>query len=219
MLDDEPITPGEEEQETAVPAELEPVTQVEPTKARNEEMVEVPKSEVDALRRQLAEANKAQRRIEADQKKAEDERQRQQGHWKQLAEEKDKELTQEREEKARSERERRITKVATRMKFLDPADVIHRVSVEDGQDETLIEAALERIAKASSHLVAKEGPPKPEIGQVLEPAAPAAGPGTGPQPPAGKAPLRTMADVDALSERELAERMPEVDVVLAAQKQ
>jgi hypothetical protein len=218
MLDDELIVPGEE-QVSVVPVESEPVTQVEPAKARDEEMVEVPRSEVAALRRQLAEANKAQRKIEADQKKAEEERQRQQGHWKQLAEEKDRELTQEREEKARSERERRITRIATRMKFLDPADVIHRVSAEDSQDDTLTEAALERIVKTSGHLVAKEGPPKPEIGQVLEPAAPAAGTGTGPQPPAGKAPLRTMADVDALSERELAERMPEVDAVLAAQKQ
>jgi hypothetical protein len=217
LEDDDPIIP--EEPVTVVPAEPEPepVPKVEPTKARKEEMVEVPKAEVDALRRQLAEANKAQRKIEADQKKAEEDRQRQQGHWKELAEEKDRELTQEREEKARSDRERRITRIASRMKFLDPADVIHRISAEDSQDDTLTEAALERVAKASKHLIAKEGPPKPEIGQVLEPAATVTG--TGPQPPAGKAPLRTMADVDALSERELAERMSEVDVVLAAQRQ
>jgi len=39
----------------------------------------------------------------------------------------------------------------------------------------------------------------------------------GPKPPPGKAPLRTMADVEALSQQEMIDRMDEVDVVLAQQ--
>jgi hypothetical protein len=180
------------------------------------ETVTMPKAEAEALRRRVAESEKAQRKIEADRKKAEEERQAEEGKYKELAEAKDRELAQERAERARVQREQRITRLASKAKFLDPADVIGRVSAEDGEDDTLTEAALARIAESSPHLVSKPDAPKPEIGEVLTPSAVTAGKDA-PQPPAGKAPLRTMVDVDALSEAEMVARMDEVDAVLAQQ--
>src|ERR1019366_6117609 len=101
------------------------------------------------------------------------------------------------------------------MSFLDPADVTGRVSAEDGEDDTLTEAALERVAQQSPHLVAKEAPARPEIGQVLDPSA-VQTPASGPQPPAGKAPLQTQADVEALSQTEYEARYAEVEAVLTS---
>src|SRR5207237_5329625 len=133
--------------------------------------------------------------------------------FKELAEQRERELASERAERARAEREQRITRLASKAKFLDPTDVIGRVTAEDGQDDTLTEAALARIAEQSPHLIAKEQQPAPEIGQVLSPAATVAADGA-PKAPPGKAPLRTMADLDALEaegQEAVAARMDEVD--------
>ena len=175
----------------------------------------MPKGEAEALRRRLAESEKAQRKFEADRKKAEEERQADEGKYKEIADQKDRELATERANTARVQREQRISRLASKMKFLDPADVTGRVSAEDGEDDTLTEAALERVAQQSPHLVAKEAPAVPEIGQVLEPAA-TTSTTAGPQPPAGKAPLSTQADVEALSEAEFNSRYAEVEAVLTS---
>ena len=55
----------------------------------------------------------------------------------------------------------------------------------------------------------------PEIGHAPPAGAPVAP--IGPQPPADRAPLRTMEDLDALSQAEMVARMDEVDAVLAEQ--
>lgn len=191
-----------------------------PADPPKEETVTMPKAAAEALRRRVAEAEKAQRKIEADRKKAEEERQAEEGKYKELAEAKDRELAQERAERARVQREQRITRLASKAKFQDPADVIGRISAEDGEDDTLTEAALARIAETSPHLVAKEAPVTPEIGQVLTPSATttttttADGP---PKPPPGKAPLRTLEEAEALPQAERLERMPEIDALLAKQ--
>jgi hypothetical protein len=176
------------------------------------ESVTMPKAEADALRRRVAEAEKAQRKFEADRKKAEEDRQAEQGKWQELAEQRDRELNTERAERARVEREQRITRVAGRLKYLDPSDVIGRITADEGADDASVEAALQRIAETSPHLIAKERPATPEIGQVLEPSATAAA-GV-PQPPPGKAALRTMEDVEGLSDKEFDARYDEVQVVL-----
>jgi hypothetical protein len=206
-----------DEQVAAEVARLAEATPVDPVKQEptegEKDTVTLSKKEVDALRRQLAEASKAQRKIEADAKKAEEERQRQDGNWQRLAEEKTRELEAERAEKSKIEREQRVTRIATRMKFLDPADVLYRVPADDGADDALTEAALERIAKGSPHLISKESP-KPEIGKVLEPAAQVAA-DSGPKPPAGKAPLTSVEDVKKLTEQEINDRWDEVQAVMA----
>jgi len=91
---------------------------------------------------------------------------------------------------------------------------LHRVSEDDGMDDALTEAALERIVKTSGHLISKETP-KPEIGQVLEPSATQAA-ASGPKPPPGKAPLTSKADVEKLTTDEINERWDEVQAVLVS---
>jgi hypothetical protein len=207
-----------DEQVAAEVARLAEAENPEPAKQESVEgekdTVTLSKKEVDALRRQLAEAGKKQRKIEADAKKAEEERQRQDGNWQRLAEEKTRELESERAEKSRIEREQRVTRIATRMKFLDPADVLYRVPADDGADDALTEAALERIAKGSPHLISKESP-KPEIGKVLEPTAAQVAADSGPKPPAGKAPLTSVEDVKKLTEQEINDRWDEVQAVMS----
>lgn len=188
----------------------------EPEKAEPE-TITLPKAEADALRRRVAEGEKAQRKYEADRKKADEARQAEEGKWRELAEQRNQELAQAHERAGKLERDQRISRIAQRMKFLDPTDVIGRISAEDGQDDTLTEAALARISEVSPHLIAKEQAAVPEIGQVLTPSATTAADGA-PKAPPGKAPLRSMADVDQLTQDEMVARMDEIDWVLAQQK-
>lgn len=203
----DPAAPVAEPQDPAVtdPPEATP----DPPK---DETVSMPKAEAEALRRRVAESEKTARKLEAERKKGDEERQAQDGKWKELAETREVELTQARENSARIEREQRITRVASRLKFLDPTDVIGRISAEDGQDDGLTENALARIAEQSPHLIAKDPSPTPEIGQVL---APSTGPGSAddgrPKPPPGKQPLQSLAEVEALPQAEVVARMDEVE--------
>lgn len=206
-MPDDPAAPVAD---PAVPAEpAEPAAPAEP----KDETVAMPKAEVEALRRRVAESEKTARKHEHDRKKAEEERQAEQGKWKELAETREQELTKARETSARIEREQRITRLASRLKFLDPTDVIGRVSAEDGQDDGLTEAALLRIADSSPHLIAKETQAPPEIGQVLAPSATQAPgtPGGKPAPPPGKAPLQSLDEANSLPQAEVVARMDEVE--------
>jgi hypothetical protein len=198
-------------------AVAEPTAPVEPAEPAVEapaepETITLPRAEADALRRRVAEAEKAQRKIEAERKKADEERQAEEGKWKELAEQRDRELAQERAERTRMTREQRITRLAAKAKFLDPADVVGRVSAEDGEDDALTENALAQIAERSPHLIAKEQPAPPQIGQVLEPGVTTPGtPGGKPAPPPGKAPLQSLDEANSLPQAEVVARMDEVE--------
>lgn len=212
-----PDAPAAPEAHPAVPA-----APPEPAASAEPETVTMTKAEADALRRQVAEASKAQRKFEADQRKAEEDRQAEQGQFKELAEQRERELAAERGERSRIEREARITRLASKSKFIDPSDAIGRVTADEGQDDAGVEAALERIAKASPHLIAKEAPIVPEIGVVHAPAAgasPSAAAGDGkPPPPAGKAPVQSLDEFEALPQSERLARMAEADWLLANQQ-
>lgn len=184
----------------------------EPTQEPVEETVTMSKAEAEALRRRVAESEKAARKLEADRKAAEETQAAEQGKWEELARQREAELTQTRDQAARVERDARVSRIAARMKFVDPSDVVGRVTADEGADDSSVEQALERIAKASPHLVAKETPAVPAIGVVHQPAN---APTTGPKPPAGKEPLRTQADVEALSQKEFEARYDEVQAVLS----
>lgn len=174
----------------------------------------MPKAEADALRREKAEAERRAKKLEDDQKKAAEARKAEEGQHQELAEQRSRELEQERAERGRVEREARISRLASRLKFVDPSDVIGRVSAEDGVDDTAAEAALARIAEQSPHLVVKDPPAVPEIGQVLTPSAtvtPGAQADGKPSPPAGKAPLRSLDEFDALPQAEQIARLDEAD--------
>ena len=199
------------EQETPVEGEQETPEAVETPQA--DETVTMSKAEADALRRRVAESEKAARKLEAEQRKADEARKAEEGKWQELAAERERELNETRERAARIERDQLITRVASRLKFIDPSDVTGRLTAEDAADEQAIETSLERIAKASPHLVAKDPPAAPEIGMVHEPSATPVG--AVPSPPPGKTPLRTQADVEALSQAEFDARFAEVQAVLS----
>lgn len=168
----------------------------------------------DGLRRKLAEEERARKRLEDQQKKAKEDQAAEQGRWQELAQQREQELETERQNRAKLEHEQRVTTIASRLKFVDPADVVYRVPMTEGADESTVETQLSQIADRSPHLIAKEAPAKPEIGQVHEPAAgttPAASADGKPQPPAGKAPLQSLDEYEALPQTERIERMAEVD--------
>jgi len=181
------------------------------------ETVTMPRAEADALRRKLAEAERDRRRLEGEQRRAAEERQAEEGKWQELAQQRERELNTERERTARVEREQRIARVASRLKFVDPTDVVGRLTAEEAADDGTAEDALKRIAESSPHLIAKEAPARPEIGQVLSPSEGVPEDGA-PKPPLGKAPLRTIEDIDRLSQQEMADRMDEIDWVEGRRK-
>jgi hypothetical protein len=186
---------------------------VEPAASAEPETVTLPKAQADALRRELAEEQRARKRLEDAQKKAKDEQAAEQGKWQELAQQREGELEKERGERTRVEHEARVTRLASKAKFLDPADVIGRITTDDGADDASVEAALARIATASPHLIAKETA-VPEIGKVHS-AANTATPGAAadgkPAPPAGKQPLQSLDEYEAPPQAERLGRMAEMD--------
>lgn len=178
-----------------------------------EETISMPRAEADALRRKLAEAEREKRKLAEEQKKAEEARKAEQGQFQELAETRQRELETERAERARAEREQRVTRLASKAKFVDPTDVIGRITADEGADDASVEAALERIAKQSPHLIAKETA-QPVIGEVLTPGATGVPGQTAdgkPAPPPGKAPLQTLDEAAALPQDEIVARMAEVE--------
>src|SRR2546423_2090112 len=91
----------------APPDPVEPAAPAEPEKAEPE-TITLPKAEADALRRRVAEAEKAQRKLEADRKKADETRQAEEGKWRELAEQRNQELAQAHERAGKLERDQRI---------------------------------------------------------------------------------------------------------------
>lgn len=172
-------------------------------------------AEADANRR-AAEAERKTKRLEDQAKKRDEDEAKKQGEWQKLAEQREQELAEARSTTERVAAEARITRLATKAKFIDPVDAIGKVKPDEATDDAAIETALEKIASQSPHLIAKEAPAVPEIGQVLTPSAT---PDPGPTPPQGKLPLRTQADVEALSDKEFQDRYDEVQAVLRSTTQ
>jgi hypothetical protein len=94
--------------------------------------------------------------------------------------------------------------------------------MSDSNTEILIRAleasGSEREAKLARAILGA-APAQPTAPEAPPAAAPPAVPAeAGPPRPPGKAPLTSMADVDALSQAEIVERMDEVDVLLRGEK-
>ena len=208
--------------ETTTVEETDETTTAAETETTERKTVTMPRQEADALRRKLAEAERDRRKLEADQRKADEKRQEEEGQHQQLAEQRGRELEAEREKGARVEREARITRLAGRLNFLDPADVIGRVTADEGADDVSVENALSRIAQQSPHLVQKETPPRPEIGEVHSASATTMAATTTqdgkPAPPAGKAPLNSLDEWEALPQAERGARMAEADWLVLNEK-
>lgn len=90
-------------------------------------------------------------------------------------------------------RNEHIAKVAERMGFRDPEDVIGRVSADDALTDFFLEEALRGIAASSPHLMA---PPVP------------------PSTPDGKPLIQSVEDWEKLPDAEQMERMGEVEAVM-----
>ncbi len=172
--------------------------------------VSVSKAELDALRRKVAEGEKAKRKAETETKQREEQRQREQGEYQKLAETKEREAVEAQSRLARLERDQRVARIATRLKFRDPQDVVDRLTNDEAEDDSLAEEALTRIAKAKPYLVDKQ-PDRPQIGQVMEP-------GVTPEKGGAKAPL-TMEQVDRMTAEEIADRWDEVALVIKSERE
>ncbi len=115
------------DQETPEAPTEAPETQITLNEAKDllkDETVSMPKAEADALRRRLAEAEKAQRRLEGERKKAEEKSAEEQGKWQEIAQQREKELAETQAQVAKAEREQRVTRLASKLKFIDPGDVV-----------------------------------------------------------------------------------------------
>jgi len=181
-----------------------------PEQREDPSKVSVSKAELDALRRKVAEGEKAKRKAETETKQREEQRQREQGEYQKLAETKEREAAEAQNRLARLERDQRVARIATRLKFRDPQDVVDRLTTDEAEDDSLAEEALARIAKAKPYLVDKQ-PDRPQIGQVMEA-------GVTPEKGGAKAPL-TMDQVDRMTAEEIADRWDEVALVIKAERE
>lgn len=189
-----------------------PEDPVVPDPAPSSETITVPKSELDALRRRVGESEKAARRAAQDAKDAEEKRAAEQGEFQKLAEQRAQERDDALGRLAAQERKTRVAKIAGRLKFRDPEDVIGSLTDEQADDDQLAETALTAIAKAKPYLILGEQE-RPQIGQVLEPGADP--PGTG-GPGGDPRPTLTWEDVQKMTPQEVADDWDRVSKVVAA---
>lgn len=111
------------------------------------------KAEWDNIQRERREA-----REEADRLKREkDERERKEaedaGNYQTIAEQEKARADAAEARALKVERETRVSRIATRLKFKDPADVLHRLSDNVLDDDSKVEKSLKDIAKAKPYLV------------------------------------------------------------------
>lgn len=128
------------------------------------ESLTIPKSEWDNVQRQLRENREEAERL----KKADEERQRkadeEAGNHKAIAEreaaraaELEAELSKERETRENEVRERRVERIARKLKFKDPTDVLHHVPIDQRDDDSKVEKKLREVAKEKEYLVENGG--------------------------------------------------------------
>lgn len=193
---DDPPPPAADPPAADPPAAPEPPPPPAADPPRPDENVTVPKAELDALKRRVAENEKAQRQAAREARETEEARQREQGEFKELAESKAREAEENRAELEGLRRELRVERIAKKLRFRDPADVRGRLTAEEADDDTLAENALEKIAAASPHLIDTPAAVRPEIGRVLDPSAQLPGtPGS---------PVKNAEHYEAMSQKDLA---------------
>lgn len=105
------------------------------------------------LRRKLAEARKAEREANKKLKKAEEQKAKDEGKWKDLAEQREREKEEAEEKLAKAESARAVEKVAKRLEFEDPDDAHRFLDADvDADDEAGIERELKAVLEAKPHL-------------------------------------------------------------------
>lgn len=122
--------------------------------------VRMPKSEADALRREVAESRKAKRDAEAKAKADAEKQAAEEGRWSDLAESRQREAE---EAAARADaaeykldqfqRDIRVNNLATQLGFKDPGDAIRFLDDEDTGDDESARKALLALAQSKKYLV------------------------------------------------------------------
>jgi hypothetical protein len=133
-----------------------------------------------------------------------------QGKWEEIAKTAEAARVKAEADAARIREERMVERLASSLKFHNPADVMHRLTPEQRADEAQAKVALEQIAKTDKYLVRQDAAPTPELGQVLEPSATLK--------ETAKTPL-TMESIKAMSQDEMNDRLDEVQAFLANAQQ
>jgi hypothetical protein len=107
----------------------------------------------DGVQQQLRETSAELKKVKA----AEDTRKRKEaedeGNFKSLAEQEKERADQAEARAEKVEREARVTRIASRKNFRDPADVMAHLSDEDASEDRKAERAIEKLAKEKPYLV------------------------------------------------------------------
>lgn len=172
-----------------------------------DETIQLPRTEVDALKRQAREGREAQKRVERERKEADEKRAAEQGEWQKLAEQAQKQRDDAIQQAERVQREALTARVASRMDFHDPADALWRLRDGEVDGEEAVRRGLERIAKEAPHLVKPKGQEVPQLGQVLAPTA---------DVPGAKPPL-DLEQIQKMTPQEAIDRKDEVDEFMRTQ--
>lgn len=118
------------------------------------------KAEWDNLQRQLRESTTTAQKLQKEKEERERQEAEAKGEHEKIAKA-EKERADKLDAELRQERnERRVTTIATRLRFRDPTDVIGRLSDADLTDEASIERKLKAIAKEKPYLVTDAEKPR-----------------------------------------------------------
>lgn len=118
------------------------------------------KAEWDNFQRQQRETRDALEKIQRDQAEAQRKADEEAGNHQAIAERErqarekaERERDEARQERINLERSQRVTRIAGRLKFRDPADVQHHLSDDVLDDDSKVEKALKDVAKSKPYLV------------------------------------------------------------------
>lgn len=103
--------------------------------------------------RQLREAREERDRLKNEADARERQEAEDQGKYKELAEKEKARADAADEKLAQRDRTDRVEKIARRLKFRDPSDVMHRLSDDDLADDGKVEKALKALAESKKYLV------------------------------------------------------------------
>lgn len=173
----------------------------------DDDSVNIPKSELQRLRRIAKESEENKKKAEKVKRDAELKKKQEEGRFDELLQEEkeatkkaEKERDEARQELVSFKREVTVTRVASRLGFRDPSDAMHYIAGEDADDEKVAERSLLKLLRDKPYLKSD----KVATGAHLN----GSSPGT-----------LTVADVKRMSQEEINARWDEVQQVLQASGQ
>lgn len=125
-----------------------------------DENVTLSKADHDNLQRQLRESRERLDKIEKDRVDAERKRKEDEGKFQELAETEKTRADAAEARATKLEQTQRVERIAGRLKFKDPADVLHHLSDDVLGDDAKVEKSLKDIAKSKPYLIEDGEKPK-----------------------------------------------------------